>query len=108
MPMRSSAIRPRFESLASWRRAMRMILGSGGWARTGRLMKLASRFVLGGVRPHRLDRARQGSHFVAESFDVEEQGVLRPRELVHGCTQAGELVAHTGQRRLGRGVGELP
>ena len=76
-----------------------------------RLVKLAPRFVLSGARPHRLDhvlhRARQRLHLVGESFDVEEQGVLRPRELVDGRAQACELVAHTGQGRLGGGVGGL-
>jgi hypothetical protein len=61
-------------------------------------MKLTPRFVLTGVRPHRLDRARQGSHLVAESFDVGDQGGLRPRELVDGRAQACQLVAHSGQR----------
>jgi hypothetical protein len=31
------------------------------------------------VKPHRLDRARQRSHLVAESFDIGERGGLRPR-----------------------------
>jgi short-subunit dehydrogenase involved in D-alanine esterification of teichoic acids len=59
---------------------MRMILGSVGVglaALAKRLVKLASRFVLSGARPHRLDhvlhRVRQRLHLVGESFDVEEQ-----------------------------------
>ena len=61
-----------------------MILGSvrvGLAALAKRLVKLAPRFVLSGARPHRLDhvlhRARQRSHLLVESFDVEEQSVLR-------------------------------
>jgi hypothetical protein len=69
------------------------VQSGAGWARTRRLVKLAPRSVFSGVRPHRLDRTRQRSHLVAESFDIEEQGVLRPRELVDGGTQACELVA---------------
>ncbi len=78
MPMRSSAIRLRFTSLASWRRAMRMILESvsiGLALLAKRLVKLAPRFLVSGSQPHRLHRARQRSHCVAESFDVEEQSV---------------------------------
>ena len=79
MPMRSSAIRLRFASLASWRRAMRMILGSvriGLASLAKRLVKLAPRFVLSGARPHRLDhRCPTTIALVAESFDVEEQSV---------------------------------
>src|ERR1700677_5335790 len=114
MPMRSSTIRLRFVSLASWRRAMRMILGAvrGGLAALAkRLVKLAPRFVLSSFPIHRarhlLDRARQGLHLVAQSFDVEEQHILRPRELVDGRAQACELVAHTGQGRLGGEVDGL-
>jgi hypothetical protein len=40
-----------------------------------RLVKLAPRFLVSGAQPHRLHRARQRSHCVAESFDVEEQSV---------------------------------
>ena len=40
-----------------------------------RLVKLAPRFLLSGARPHRLHRARQRSHCVADCFDVEEQSV---------------------------------
>jgi hypothetical protein len=70
MPMRLSAIRLRFASLASWRRAIRLILGSVGVGLASlakRLVKLAPRFVLAGVRRRRLDhvlhRARQRSHW---------------------------------------------
>src|SRR5271167_4549268 len=110
MPMRSSAIRLRFASSASWRRAMRMILGSVGVglaALAKRLVKLAPRLVLSSFPIHRarhlLDRARQGLHLVAQGFDVEEQRVLRPRELVEGRAQACELVAHTGSGEARRG-----
>src|ERR1700733_3013506 len=113
--IRSSAIRMRFASLASWRRAMRMILESvriGLAALTKTLVKLAPTLVLSSFSFHRarhlLDRARQGLHLVAQSFDVEEQRVLRPRELVDGRAQALELIAHSGQGRLGRGVGGRP
>src|ERR1700722_6192371 len=113
--MRSSAIRLRFASLASWRRGMRMILGSVGVglaALAKRLVKLAPRLVLSSFPIHRarhlLDRARQGLHLVAQSFDVEEQRVLSPRELVDGRAQALELIAHSGQGELagvrGRGA----
>ena len=85
-----------------------MILGSvrvGLASLAKRLVKLAPRFVLTGARRHRLDhvldRARQRLHLVAESFDVEEQGVLRPCELVDGRAQADDLVAHSGQRGFG-------
>ena len=68
-----------------------MILGSVGVglaALAKRLVKLAPRLVLSSFPIHRarhlLDRARQGLHLVAQSFDVEEQRVLRPRELVEG------------------------
>ena len=62
-----------------------MILGSVGVglaALAKRLVKLAPCFVLSGARPHRLDhvlhRARQRLALgLVESFDVEEQGVLR-------------------------------
>src|SRR5271156_7250165 len=114
MPMRSSAIRLRFASLASWWRVMRMILVSvrvGLASLAKRLVKLAPRLVLSSFPIHRarhlLDRARQRMHLVAESFDVEEQRVLRPRELVDGREQALKLVAYSGQGRLGRGVGGL-
>jgi hypothetical protein len=40
-----------------------------------RLVKLAPRFLVSGAQPHRLHRARQRSHCLAESFDVEEQSV---------------------------------
>jgi hypothetical protein len=92
-----------------------MILGSVGVglaALAKRLVKLAPRLVLTSFPIHRarhlLDRARQGLHFVAQSFDVEEQRVLRPRELVDGRAQALELIAHSGQGRLDRGVGGRP
>ena len=92
-----------------------MILGSVGVglaALANRLVKLAPRLVLSSFPIHRarhpLDRARQGLHLVAQSFDVEEQRVLSPRELVDGRAQALELIAHSSQGRLGRGVGGRP
>ena len=69
---------------------------------------MAPRLVLAGARRHRLDhllhRARQRSHLVAKSFDVEEQGVLRSGEVVDGRAQACELVAHTGQGGSAEGL----
>src|SRR5580692_4732728 len=112
--MTSSAIRLRFASLASWRRAMRMIrsIGLVGLVSLAkRLVKPAPRLVLSSFPIHRarhlLNGARQRLHLVDESFDVEEQGVLSPRELVDGRAQACELVAHTGQGRLGGEVDGL-
>jgi hypothetical protein len=90
---------------------MRMILGSVGVglaALAKRLVKLAPRLVLSGFPIHRarhlLDRARQRLHLVAESFDVEEQRVLRRASLL---TDARRLVSSLLIRVRGGSAGRL-
>jgi hypothetical protein len=60
--------------------------GFGLAALAKRLVKLAPRLVLSRFPIHRarhlLDRARQGLHLVAQSFDVEEQRAERPANWV--------------------------
>ena len=68
-----------------------------------RLVKLAPRLVLSSFPIHRarhlLNRARQRLHLVDEALTLKSRA-SRPRELV-------ELVAHTGQGRLGGKVDGL-